>query len=226
MADRRRRWLGGVLLLLVLPAGAPGQTVATAVECRSGGAGVAEQEICASVELRQLNEDIDTLTRRLEARLSGRERDALMDTEPPFVTQRNSCQNVRDALRICIERVLNARRGALAAALKSPASILEEIDRYEFLSVAFFRKYGERLVGRRVSVFGCMTLDPGPTPDVRTTGVIRESCSTGTGEEIPVRFRSMTAIAAPFYDVKKPASHWTGIVEQREGRIVLSRIEP
>src|SRR5262245_2957860 len=54
-----RKWCIVALLLSGIPSSVPGQTIATTVDCTSGRLGVAEREICASPELKQLNEEID-----------------------------------------------------------------------------------------------------------------------------------------------------------------------
>ena len=116
---------------------------------------------------------------------------------------------------------------ALTMALTSPVSILDEIVRYEFVGVEYFQKYGERLLGRVVSVFGCLELAPGANPVERTAGTIRSSCETAAGAGVPAVFKSMTASAAiSFYDAKQPVSYWKGTVERRGASIVLAQVEP
>jgi hypothetical protein len=221
---------GGPMLIvaaLLLPSETMAQTVRAAVDCSSKRLGLAERETCASPELARLTARVDDLTARLERELTGRDREALVDTEAPFVKQRNHCQNTRSGVHMCVERVLRHRLDALSAAATSPAAILAETTRYTYLDVPYLLKWGRGLVGRRVGVWGCMTLAPGPTPASRIHGTIRD-CPAGPGaRSLPAVFKSMSQTRATwFYDAKKPAAYWEGTVEWREGRLVLAEIEP
>lgn len=40
-----------------------------------------------------LNKEIDALSKRLERTLTGSDTEALVDTEDPFLRERNNCQN-------------------------------------------------------------------------------------------------------------------------------------
>ncbi len=225
-----KRWLPATTLLLggaFFQMEIKAQTVVTAINCTGQRLGGAEREICAAPELVRLNDDIDTLTKRLEMTLTGSDKAALVDTEGPFMVQRNNCQNERPAVRECVERILGGRMKALTAALNSPASIRSEITQYTFLNIPFFQRYGDLLIGRRIRVFGCMVLEPGPTPASRIYGTISEFCTKTKGPYVSVIFKSMDEKTATFfYDAKMPNSHWEGTVERREGRLVLSQIDP
>jgi hypothetical protein len=177
--------------------------------------------------LKRQNDAIDALTSRLELTLTGSDRAALVDTEWPFVVERNDCRNRLNALRECVVRSIDGRLTALTAAASAPASIRGEITRYSFLTVPFFQKYADQLVGRRVRVFGCMTLAPAPTVPRRTAGIISETCAQTAAPSVAAIFRSMSvAKATGFYDAKRPTSYWEGTVERREGRLVLAQIDP
>jgi hypothetical protein len=149
-----------------------------------------------------------------------------VDTEGPFVVQRNNCQNERPDVKPCVERILGERMSGLTNALASPASIQGEITKYAFLSPKFFKRYGDLLVGRRVNVFGCMALEPGPTTASRTRGFISDSCTKTDGAYVPVVFNSMNETRAWFYDTNTPYTHWEGTVERRDGQLVLSQMDP
>lgn len=206
---------------------ASGQTVHAAATCAGRPLSSVEREICGRPELQQLNDSVDTLTARLESTLTDGDRDALVDTERPFVVQRNDCQNQRAVVRACVERLLSGRVSALTVALNAPASIRDEITKYSFLTVPFFQKYGDRLVGRRIRVFGCMSLAPGATAAARVSGTISESCAQTSGPSVAALFSSMNSTKAIwFYDAKQPSSYWEGIVERRADRLVLTQIDP
>ena len=193
------------------------------VDCSGTQLGAAEREICSAAELARLNGEIVQATDRLKSSLTGADRNVLVDTESRFVAQRNNCSNDRQSVRGCVERVLRARMNALASALSTPASIRSEITQYTVLDAPFLEKYGDRLVGRRVSVFGCMILDPARVPADRLRGRIRESCEGGVS--VQALFTAMDDASASWFDRAMPSSHWAGVVEQRDGRIVLVGVE-
>jgi hypothetical protein len=222
----------GMIVLLaavVLPSSAMGQSVRAVVDCHAARLDGAERETCASPELMRLTAELDRATARLESTLTGRNKEALIDTEGPFRIQRNNCQNAAAHVHDCIERLLRARLDALTAAATVPDSIVSEVGRYEFLTVASFVKWGDQLVGKRVRVWGCMALDPGPTPESRTQGKIRQYSSPPPtqGPYVTALFTSMNDTAATwFYDAKKPCGYWHGVVEHRDGAVVLAQMEP
>lgn len=193
------------------------------IECGGARLVTAEREICATPGLSRLNDEIVETTERLKALLTGADRDALVDTEAPFVAQRNDCSNRRQDVRACVERVLRGRMSALTAALSTPASIRGEVTQYTVLSAPFLQKYNEGLVGRRVSVFGCMTLEQVRTPAGRTRGTIRETCDGGVS--VPALFSVMDDAQAAWFDKVMPSSHWAGVVERRDGQVVLVGVE-
>src|SRR5437870_10596159 len=171
-----------LLVCLLLQAPAMGQTVRSVVDCGGKRLTGAERETCASPDLMRLTTDVDQLTGHLEATLTGRNKEALVDTERPFMVERNNCQNATSALhqdyasvvRACVERLLRGRLDALRAAGTSPGSIVSEIGQYSFWSIANFVKWGPELLGKHVRLWGCMALDPGPTPASRIHGTIHD----------------------------------------------------
>jgi hypothetical protein len=201
------------------------QAVVTAVDCKEERLAGAERAICAEPELLRLTDDIDQLTKRLEKSLKAADKAALVDTEGPFMVQRNNCQNERPDVRQCVERVLTHRRNALDAALVSRASIRSELTQYTFFDIPYFLKYGDLLVGKRIHVFGCMGLDHGTTAAERLHGTIRDSCTKKIGPFVPVIFKSMDEGQASFFDTVMPSTHWEGVVERRDGRLVLAMSE-
>ena len=216
-----------LLLAVLLPQGAIGQTVRATVDCTGRRLDGAERETCRSPELLRLTGDVDRLTAHLEATLTGPNKDALLDTEGPFRVQRNNCQNVGSGVHECIEGILRRRLDALTAAATSPATILNETTEYSFVDIPYFVKWGARLVGKRVNLWGCMTLDPGPTPESRLHGTIRDCAPGTTGRLVSARFTTMNETRArSFYDAKKPGAYWEGVVERQDSGLVLAQIEP
>jgi len=218
-----------LLLATVLVQGqAIGQAVGALVDCNNARLALAERETCASPDLMRLTSDVDRLTSRLEGTLTMRNRKALLDTEKPFRVQRNNCQNAASGVHECIDRVLRHRLEALTAAAASPATILSEIPQYTFLDIPYFLTWGPQLLGKRVSVWGCMTLDPGPTPASRLHGTITTGdCYTKTkGPYVRAIFRAMDETRATWFDdAKRPGGYWEGVVERRDTQLVLAQIE-
>jgi len=224
-----------LLVCLLLPAPAMGQTVRAVVDCGGKRLTGAERETCASPDLMRLTTDVDQLTGQLEATLTGRNKEALVDTERPFMVECNNCQNATSVLHqdyasvvhACVERLLRARLDALNAAGTAPGSIVSEIGQYSFWSIPNFVKWGPELLGRHVRLWGCMALDPGPTPASRIHGTIHDYPLRPKGQSVPAIFKTMTEEKATwFYDAKKPCGHWAGVVERRDSSLVLAQIEP
>lgn len=227
---RGRFACGGAIVLLaavLASSEVTAQTIRASVDCSGVRTGAAEREQCASQDLRRLAARIDDLTSQLERTLTGRDREALIDTELPFVRQRNDCQNRDSGLHECVEQVLRHRFDALSAASAKPSSILTEVTQYTFLDVPFVLRWGSGLVGKRVRVWGSMTLSPGPTPAKRTRGVIRDGAETGAHRSLEATFRTMNEDRADsFYDAKQPVTYWEGTVARVGGRFVLTDLEP
>src|SRR3954447_17165417 len=108
------------IISFAIPTAAMAQHVTIAVDCKAQRLDAAERETCASVDLLQLTASVDSATRRLESKLTGRNREALHDTEGPFRLQRNNCQNAHPSVRECIERLIKNRMAALDSAAISP----------------------------------------------------------------------------------------------------------
>ena len=224
----------GVMLLLaavLLQSEATAQTVRVSVDCNGRRLGAAERETCASPSLMRLTASVDELTARLERALTGRNREALVDTEAPFVRQRNDCSNTAAGARGCVEGLLRHRLDALTAAITSPASIVAETTRYTFLDVPFLLKWGSEFVGRRVRVWGCMKLEPGPTPASRLRGTLHdpspEPGARAAASDLPVVFTRMDETRATgFYDAKQPVGYWEGTVRRQDGRLALTDVAP
>ena len=80
--------------------------------------------------------------------------------------------------------------------------------RYTFVDLPFFQRYGPDLVGKRVSVYGCMVLAPGARVEERVHGTIRVSCDSSGGPSVPVLFTRMDSTSATwFFDAKKPSGY-------------------
>jgi hypothetical protein len=228
-----RRLLPAMVGLLAgsafVPLAVAAQTLAGAVDCTrlSDHASVVETEVCAAPDLQQVDHEIDELSARLEMTLTGMDKEALIDTERPFLRTRNACQNQappdsRARVRACVERVLLERRNMLTAALSSPTSVRNAVVQYAYIDGPFFRKYGDALVGGRVQIFGCMVLAPAPTWAARIHAAINDSsCTDSGGPSVTVLFKSMNESQAFFLDTKTPTAYWQGAVERRDGQLVL-----
>src|SRR2546427_2414464 len=91
---------GTMVLLVCLSLQAPvmGQTVGAVVDCGGKRLAGAERETCASPDLMRLAKDVDQLTGQLEATFTGRNKEALVDTERPLMVESNKCQKATSAL--------------------------------------------------------------------------------------------------------------------------------
>jgi uncharacterized protein len=197
------------------------------VDCAAPRLVVVERETCASPDLMRLTASVDSATRDLETKLTRRDRDALLDTERPFLGERSNCQ-IERPMADCIERVLLARLRALAAASRSSDVILDEVARATMIDVAYFQKWGNLLAGKRVQVYGCMAVEPGSAPAARTRGFVSSDiyhCSKVPRKYVPVVFTYMDQWKLAFYS-RSPSSYWAGVVEQRDGKLVLAQVTP
>jgi uncharacterized protein len=197
------------------------------VDCTAKVLSVVDREICTQPELGRLDREVDQLSRQMNAELKGAEAEILADSEMPFERTRNGCQNqdtsnagYPERVRDCIRRVLTDRLNTLKDAQSVPASIRRAILQYTYLDVPFVRKYGAELVGRRVSVFGCIVLGHGGDAARRIHAVIEESPDR-KGKPIVVLFKSMNERMAEFLDEKRPCAHWGGTLQRRDGELVL-----
>ena len=203
------------------------QRVALSVDCNSLRLSISESQTCSSSDIGSATADVDALTAQLERVLNGRNLEALIDTEMPVLRQRNNCSNTVSEARSCVAQVLSRRLAALRAAKNLHSSILGEIAQYTYIDTSYFLKWGNELVGKRLHVWGCMVLDPGSTPELRTRGSIGEPSSAPNEQRVPVIFKAMNDVAATwFYDAKRPCSHWEGVVQRQGVQFVLTEVEP
>ncbi len=218
------------------------QAVRVGVHCEqlAPTASLVEKALCSNPDLLAANNDIDALTITLEQTFVGLDRDALLDSEQPFIVTRNGCSNAphahndvesqRVAVRDCVMGVLEARKGVLEQARLSPNTIRATISQYkDGLTIPMLLKYADLFVGQQVRVVGCMRLDSGTDSEARTSGRLLERCHVDprglvlpdSGPRLPVRFKSMNETDAWFLDYKVPFSWWTGTVQRRDGGILL-----
>src|SRR5437879_8539862 len=101
---------GTMVLLVCLPLQAPvmGQTVGAVVDCGGNRRAGAERETWASPDVMRLTKDVDQLTGQLEATWAGRNKEALVDRERPFMVDRNKCQYATSALHLDYASVVRA----------------------------------------------------------------------------------------------------------------------
>lgn len=197
-----------------------------AIDCAKARA-VVEKGICGDPTLVQLQRQVEDLTVRLKRQWSGKNVEVLADTEMPFLRLRNNCQNqsapaVHRKVTSCVERVLGERLELLQEAQSSPDAIQKAVGQSYFIDLGFFGKYGDALVGKKLSVFGCMELAEGPVLAARLLGQL-----TGDGARpVPVIFRAMTAEGANFLDVKKPCAHWRLTIERQGEKLVFVSDHP
>lgn len=187
----------------------------------------AQRSTCEVAELNQIASAIDSMSADLEIKLTGRKRNALIDTSRVFVIERNSCSNDPPTVRECVANILNWRLKALERATVASSSIFSEVKNYNFIGVPYALKWGRDLIGRTVSVSGCMTVDPGTPPENRTNGALHTWPSEPVSSSLPVVFSSMNETRAVwFYDQKRPCSYWKGTLERRRGKMILTNVEP
>ena len=160
----------------------------------------AEQAICSHDALRSKDQQIERTTAALRSKLSGENAAILADTEMPFLRRRNDCSNESD-LAACLEKVLSQRLDLLTRASKDAGAVRDAIAQVYYIDIAFLWKYWPQLVGRKLSVFGCLSLDDGAEKTHATL-------ETENQKPVAVVFKSMTEEIADFLDDQKPCSHW------------------
>src|SRR2546422_5074911 len=163
---------GTMVLLVCLSLQAPvmGQTVGAVVDCGGKRLAGAERETCASPDLMRLTKDVDQLTGQLEATWTGRNKEALVDTERPFMVERNNCQNATSALhqdyasvvRACVERLLRGRLDALRAAGTSPRAVGSPIRPHSPRGMSNMARRGRPLRRESARAWGGSGPDPPP----------------------------------------------------------------
>lgn len=164
----------------------------------------AEQAVCSHADLKTKDQDIERQTASLKTRLSGENAAILTDTEMPFLRQRNNCSNESD-IPACLEKVLSQRLDLLTR----PNAIKEAIAQAYYIDIGFLWKYWPQLAGRKLSVFGCLSLDGGPTLE------------TENEKPVAVLFKSMPQEIADFLDDQKPCAHWLVMVRKQSDKPVL-----
>lgn len=182
-----------------------------AVDCAHAD-GPAEQAICAKPQLRALNQEVDRLTANLK--LTGENAEILADTQMPFVRQRNDCANHDPEIEACVQKVLAQRVELLRHAAVDPNAIREAIRQANFVDIGFVWRYWPELLGRKVSVFGCIALEDN-APRTHAT------LETENQPPVPVLFKSMPEGTAEFLDDQKPCSHWGVTVRKNGAKFVL-----
>ena len=189
-----------VLLGMTLAAGP-----ALGIDCAQPD-GPAEQTVCTHPDLKAKDDAITRQTAALKTTLKGGNAAILADTEMPFLRLRNDCSNESD-IPACLSKVLGARQDLLNRAAAQPDAIREALAQVRYVDVSFLWKYWPQLVGRKLSVFGCLILDDAAP---RTTAVLEAD----NQKSVAVRFKSMPEEMADFLDDQKPCAHW--LVEVRK----------
>src|SRR5580658_9341900 len=76
-----------------VPTAANAQKVVSRVDCAkltTRRADNVQEQICSSPELLRQTNEIDAMSKLLETRLTGTDKEALVDTEHPYLVQRNN----------------------------------------------------------------------------------------------------------------------------------------
>ena len=193
-------------LLLLLP------TLLYGVDC-AHPENSAEKTLCSNPELRARDQEIGAQSAALKSKLSGENAAILADTEMPFLRERNNCSN-QSEIAACLAKVLAGRQELLHRTQTEPDAIRAAIAQANYIDVGFVWKYWPRLVGRDVSVYGCLMLDD-PAP--RTHAMLE----TENQRAVPVVFKSMPEEIADFLDDQKPCAHWRVQVRRQADAFVL-----
>jgi uncharacterized protein len=195
------RWL-----LILLP------TLAYAIDCAHPESS-AEQTVCTTPSIRALDQDIERQTAALKSKLPGENAAILADTELPFLRQRNNCSNESDVPG-CLTKVLSQRQDLLKRAQSDPNAIREAIAQSDYIDIGFVWKYWPQLVGRKLSVFGCLSLEEAAP---RTHAELE----TENQKAVPVVFKSMTQEIADFLDDQRPCAHWLVTIRKQGDKFIL-----
>ena len=194
------------LVLLLLPAWLH------AVDCKHQENTV-DQAICTRPDLRALDQQIEKQSAALKSKLTGENAAILSDSEMPFLRERNGCSNEISNVPGCVQKVLTQRRDLLARAQADSTAIRQAIDQANYIDVGFLWKYWPRLLGRKLSVWGCLMPD-----DTEKTHAMLE---TENQPPAPVEFKSMPHSIAEFLDDQKPCSHWGVTVRKQGDKFIL-----
>jgi uncharacterized protein len=177
----------------------------------------AEKAVCTRPELKAQDLDIERQSALLKSKLSGENAAILNDTELPFLRQRNDCSNDSD-VAACLARVLSARQDLLNRAQQDPNAIRQANAQVQYIDIGFLWKYWPQLLDRKLSVYGCLSLDDAPP---RTHAQLE----TENQQAVPLIFSRMTEEIADFLDDQKPCAHWLVTVRKQGDKFVLSADE-
>ena len=140
------------LALLLLP------SMLHAIDCKHQENTV-DQAICTLTDLRTLDRQIEAESSALKAKLTGENAATLADTEMPFLRQRNDCSNQVDDIPGCVRKILTARLDLLNRTQQDPNAIRGAIAQSNYIDISFLWKYWPQLIGRKLSVWGCLMPD-------------------------------------------------------------------
>ena len=217
-----------LLVSTTLALGAPAlmaQRSAT-VNCSGKRLDLAERDVCASPDLIELAARIDGSTRRLEGQLTGIDRQALIDTEHPFVVARNACQNQSGAVHACDERIMNARADALALAASTPSSIQSEVTKYHYVQVAYVDRWGVRLLNEHLQVWGCLFLDRRFSALTAARITIRSTCEAPSRGALIVHPAALSESDSVFLQAAPRLGYWSGTLERASDKYLLTGWRP
>jgi len=203
-------WLAATLAALALAARPASAQRAASVNCGASRRDLAEREVCASPDLTRLAGAIDSATRALRTHLTGADRDALLDTEHPFVVTRNDCQNAAGQVHACVQRIMSARFDALTLAASAPSSIQSEVARYPFVDVPYVSRWGNRLVTERLDVWGCLRELAATRHGDGQRLTVTSTCSTGEARALSVRPATLSPADSVFLRSGPRMGYWRG----------------
>jgi uncharacterized protein len=166
----------------------------------------AEKAVCTHSDLKGMDDEIARSTAALKSKLPAELGAILADTDLPFQRQRNDCSNDESDVAGCVTKVLKERLELLKRAESNPQAARDALGQVRYIDIGFLWKYWPQLAGKKLSVFGCLSLDD-PAPRTRAT------LETENQKSVPVLFKSMPEPIADFLDDQKPCAHW--LVEVR-----------
>jgi hypothetical protein len=173
----------------------------------------AEKLVCTTPDLHAKQQDIDRQSAALKPKLTGEDAAILADSEMPFLRQRDDCSN-QDDVRACVARILSARQDLLHRTQSDPAAIREAIAQSNYIDIRFLWKYWRQLLGRKLSVFGCIS----PGEEAPRTHAELEMENQ---HPVPLLFKSMPEEIADFLDDQKPCAHWLVTVRKEKDSFIL-----
>jgi uncharacterized protein len=173
----------------------------------------AEQTVCSRPELKARDQEIARRSAALKAKLNGENAAILADTEMPFLRQRDDCSNASD-IPACLDKILAQRQALLERAESNPEAVRDAVGQARYVDIGFLWKYFPQLLGHKISVYGCLSLDD-PAPRVHAT------LETENQKSVAVLFKSMSDEIADFLDDQKPCAHWDVEVRKQGAGFVL-----